>query len=408
LYSQSQQVSDVAAGPKSESMSSPRRRSEDTRCQYFVLSPRPSLESPRRQDENANQNVPRAVVKVVKGRLPKAKAQGVKTPVRPATPKSRRQEEPVAKTPAPLTARGPCTPYTPKMEHRAPLTARTPATRTPATGRSPSSRSEKRLEDDDLSASVCSANFSVFSEASVVSRLTQLSRKSFSKRILSSKELEDLEVMQKRQELNAMMRRNQMNCRKALHATDLNSAGRKQSTSKLTEPKEFHFSCPPTPRAGSPVRELEGPIQAPAFPRLLRSTSSQSLETKPRSLTLTVPQGPQLRVVRRLSLRPNSCPPEDREVKTPRTHRVEVRKAAAEEERRAVRTPVITSRQVARVVDKEKVVFKRSTSDECLGNPFGGQLSRSTKTIRGGPTGASSPRTRATLGAFGSKTPRWT
>ena len=39
---------------------------------------------------------------------------------------------------------------------------------------------------------------------------------------------------------NALMRRNQMNCRKAISAgSDLNSAGRKQSTMKLTEPKEW-------------------------------------------------------------------------------------------------------------------------------------------------------------------------
>jgi len=37
----------------------------------------------------------------------------------------------------------------------------------------------------------------------------------------------------------AMMRRNQLNCRKALHGTDLSSAGRKQSNAKLTEPKEL-------------------------------------------------------------------------------------------------------------------------------------------------------------------------
>lgn len=39
---------------------------------------------------------------------------------------------------------------------------------------------------------------------------------------------------------NALMRRNQLSCRKAISAgSDLNSAGRKQSTMKLTEPKEW-------------------------------------------------------------------------------------------------------------------------------------------------------------------------
>ncbi|CAE7221308.1 XCP1, partial [Symbiodinium natans] len=74
---------------------------------------------------------------------------------------------------------------------------------------------DKRLEDaDDLCPSVCSEKFSVYSEASNVSRLTQLSRKSVVKRCLSSKELEELEVMEKRREVSAMMRRNQVNCRK--------------------------------------------------------------------------------------------------------------------------------------------------------------------------------------------------
>jgi hypothetical protein len=51
-----------------------------------------------------------------------------------------------------------------------------------------------------------------------------------------------------------MMRRNQLNCRKALHGTDLSGAGRKQSNAKLTEPKEL----PGTRRRRKNSRNLGG------------------------------------------------------------------------------------------------------------------------------------------------------
>lgn len=332
------------------------------------------------------------------------------TAVRPGTPtRGRHLRKAEAKTPGPLTARSPVTPKT-EPPLRAPLTARTPtAPRTPNV----QSPRQKCLEEDDLTASVCSGHFSVYSEASGHSRLTQLSRKSFSKRILSSKEIEEMEVMEKRRELTALMRRNQLNCRKALHGTDLSSAGRKQSNAKLTEPKEFHFSCPPTPRSPSPMSERlddEVGTSKADFPRLLRSASTASLETwKPQ---LTVPRGPQLQVVRRLSApRPTSLPPDEDPV-TPRRHRVEVRRAAAAAERKAVK---VTPQNVLRPKGKagpqeEKVVVKR-TSDCGSGacSPFqGGGLSqsRSAKSIKAGSFGVPSPRARNMRVSFGSKTPR--
>lgn len=208
--------------------------------------------------------------------------------------------------------------------------------------------------------------------------------------------------MEKKRQLSAMMRRNQMNCRKALLQSDLSSAGRKQSTTKLTEPREFHFSCPPTPRSPSPASERYDPEESKAeyFPRFLRGSSScQSLDSwKPQ---LTVPKGPQLQVVRRLSApRPGPQEPED-DPKTPRRHRVEVRKAAAEAERRAVKTPAAVTRPRVIVQDLEKAEKPLTRTD---GSPVAGLVqSRSTKILRGN---LMAPSPRGMRVSFGSKTPR--
>lgn len=393
-------------------MGSPEKESH---CQYFVLSPEVEHREVRKVDENTDLNVARTVVKIskVKTKAPLSAKKPVVTTVRPSTPTRGRpnlRPSAEAKTPGPLTARSPVTPKT-EPPVRAPLTARTPtASRTPKV----QSPQEKCLEEDDLTASVCSGHFSIYSEASGHSRLTQLSRKSFSKRILSSKEIEEMQVMEKRRELTAMMRRNQLNCRKALHGTDLSGAGRKQSNAKLTEPKEFHFSCPPTPRSPSPMSErLDDEVGTEAdFPRLLRSASTCSLETwKPQ---LTVPRGPQLQVVRRLSApRPTSLPPDEAEPVTPRRHRVEVRRAAAQAERKAVKvTPQNVLQPKGKAGPEEEKVVKR-TSDCGSGavSPFqgGGQFlsqSRSAKSIKAGSFGIPSPRARNMRVSFGSKTPR--
>jgi len=299
-------------------------------CQYFVLSPRPSLESPTRptsaSDENADHNVTRSRVGAAKGPVKKAPPGGAvkKVPpiARPLTPTKNRRTTGDAATPAggaaPLSARTPA--QTPaRTPARATPARTTPARTTPA--RTPDAKSV--LNDDDyLNTSVYSVSASMYSESSNMSRLTQLSRKSISKRHLSTKELEELEVEEKRRQVNEQMRRNQVNCRKALHAADLNSAGRVQSTTKLTAPKEFNLSCPPTPRSppGTPAPSCAasecGSTKGENFSRSLRSASSQSLQQpverwKPQ---LTVPRGPDLRTVRRLSSgrrRVSSCPPDE-------------------------------------------------------------------------------------------------
>eukprot|EP00439_Symbiodinium_sp_Y106_P047366 s1575_g6.t1 len=192
------------------------------------------------------------------------------------------------------------------------------------------------------------------------------------------------------------------------------------------------------------------------FSRSLRtSRSCQSLESsKSWRPQLTVPKGPELRTVRRVSLgrRPSSCPPTDDEdvapphAKTPR-HRVEIRRPVDTERRPVTRTPgkmVVTpvtrpaprptnsavkvakqgGHRIIRAKDlehsdrKENVkpgsyVVKRSPSDEFLSrsgpaSPVSGgglSCSRSTKLLRGGFAGAQQapPGMRV---SFGSTTPR--
>ncbi|CAE7221346.1 unnamed protein product [Symbiodinium natans] len=180
----------------------------------------------------------------------------------------------------------------------------------------------------------------------------------------------------------------------------------------------------------------------------------QSLESaKSWKPQLTVPKGPELRTVRRVSLgrRPSSCPPADEEeappphAKTPR-HRVEIRRPVDTERRPVTRTPgkmVVTpvARPTPRPTDsavkaakqgghrtfrastkdleysdrKENVkpVVKRSPSDEFLsrstgaGSPVSGgglNFSRSSKLLRGGFAGAQQPPGMRV--SFGSTTPR--
>lgn len=309
--------------------STPPAGKDQPHCQYFVLSPRPSLESPKNQkhggaDENADHNVHRSRAAAGKGKpngqaVPVVNIKKALTPARPSTPTKTRKAE--ASTPArPLSARSQSTralPVTP---------ARTPA-------RSPESKSV--LGDD--AESVYSASISVFSEVSSQSRLMQLSKKSVSKRHLTTKELEELEVEEKRRELRERIRRNELNCRKAIAAADLSSTGRVQSSKNLTSPKEFNFA-PPTPRSPRSPRSCASSdvdtisLKGDIFKRTLRSSSSQqsvsqssvtsvsigqSSSQTPRQWTprLTVPQGPDLHVVRRLSSGrrrlSNSLPPEE-------------------------------------------------------------------------------------------------
>ncbi|CAE8586508.1 unnamed protein product, partial [Polarella glacialis] len=180
-------------------------------CQYFVLSPRPSLESPTKAseiaDENADQNVGR-------------QRSAVKGPVKKmAAPGSAKKVPASARTPGPASGKVEARESTP-IKNRSSAEAATPATQrsvrsvpnrsVPVTPVRPDSACAEDM--DDLNTSVYSA--SMYSEVSAVSRLTQLSRKTITRKHLSSKEMEDLKIEEKRRQIGDLIRRNQINCRK--------------------------------------------------------------------------------------------------------------------------------------------------------------------------------------------------
>eukprot|EP00927_Polykrikos_kofoidii_P028661 TRINITY_DN24968_c0_g1_i2.p1 TRINITY_DN24968_c0_g1~~TRINITY_DN24968_c0_g1_i2.p1 ORF type:complete len:474 (+),score=57.73 TRINITY_DN24968_c0_g1_i2:283-1704(+) len=201
------------------------------------------------------------------------------------------------------------------------------------------------MEDVELSQM---STFSVRSEVSIDSRFSQLSRKSSSKHILSSQELEAQEIELRKQELRDLMRRNKTSCRKALWGgTSCATAGRLQCSTKVTVPKEFSFSAPPTPRgrrdlspssSESASRErriwtADGSTNTLATSRSSRSFTALSSastpgygggastpgmvrlafsKSKPPIVQPTIPSGPQLSTSQRAGRRrPASCPPED-------------------------------------------------------------------------------------------------
>lgn len=122
---------------------------------------------------------------------------------------------------------------------------------------------------------------------------------------------------EKRHALRQMIKRNEVNCRKALNATDLGSAGRTERSMKVTVPKEFNLSrgVPRTPRSDYAPSDSESDAGE------LSCHRSTGTATKPRASTptrwkpqLTVPKAPELRADRRVSLGPrraSSCPPKE-------------------------------------------------------------------------------------------------
>lgn len=302
----------------------------ETQCQYFVLSPRTSLGG----DENKDSNVPSA--QVAKGLAKSFKK--VATPrcnqqpsVRPSTPTRTRSE-----------AENVLTPHTGRISVRSlPMT--------------PDAQDRYEVESSVAEMSVCS-------EMSRESRLTQLSRRTNFRRHLSSKELEEMQVEEKRREVRDMIRRNQVNCRKALNASDVSTAGRVVTRpSKMTVPKEFNFSAPPTPR--TPRTDLsvcsdseELSVLTSARRKGGSASARKATPTKQWKPQLTVPKGPDLHTSSRLSTcgsrRSLSCPPEDVDVEdenrpaarrreasvrasTPESRRIEVYAAVSRAERRA-------------------------------------------------------------------------
>lgn len=119
---------------------------------------------------------------------------------------------------------------------------------TPTKKRTPSeSAPSTPLIDDGESA----LNLSVRSEYNDRdSRLARLARRNPTK-ALSTRELEEMRVEEKRREIQEMMRKNEMNRRKALHGPDQSCAGRTNKPIKVTTPRAFDLSEPPTPTTRS-------------------------------------------------------------------------------------------------------------------------------------------------------------
>lgn len=264
-------------------------------CQYFVLAtPRTSFESPRRDlkcdaiDSNS--------------RSRKKAPQSARSPPPVQLMPCQRQTTPKAKT------RG-TTPTTTASERRTHQLQMTPESR----------RGGSDIDDGDARSV---ASLSVYSDVCHQSRLTQLSRKTVSRKHLSTKEMEEMQLEEKRRALRDMIRRNEVNCRKALNATDIGSAGRTERSMKVTVPKEFNLSRSGlrTPRSARDEYAASD-CESECSELSCRSTTSSRV-TKPRTATptkrwqpqLTVPKGPALSTDRRVSLgmrRTMSCPPED-------------------------------------------------------------------------------------------------
>jgi len=341
-------------------------------CQYFVLSPRTSLESPERPssaacgDENADRN---PLTLRGKTGCSRSGAEGgvhkSQSPASAATPQRRRQQldrtnsapairpnytmpclrptspEPGATTTAASSVGG-----------RSPLRDATPP-KCRGVARTPSAVSPSRTVDDaastayslpmtperqdaelDLVGERSVASASVFSEMSQESRLSRLSRRSVVKKHLSSKEMEQLAIEEKRRQVRELIRRNQTSCRKALVAADVASAGRSNNvTRKVTVPREFNLSAPTTPRLrehsadsshcnasdhGGAASDGEDRVGVRHRSRgSVTGTASGSSTARSWRPQLTVPKAPALHTLRRVSStesrrRSLSCP-EDRE-----------------------------------------------------------------------------------------------
>jgi len=124
--------------------------------------------------------------------------------------------------------------------------------------RPPSPTQERRgsrgpfTDHEDMSCNASFASVSVRSEMSVESRLSRLSRRSVTKRQPSAQERERMEVDEARRKLEKMRRRNEVSCRKALYTPmSVTSAGQVRRSMRLTVPKEFSLSAPPTARVRS-------------------------------------------------------------------------------------------------------------------------------------------------------------
>lgn len=425
-----------------------------TSCQYFELSPRQSLESPashrRFSDENrdpfhSTKQSPRPTIEVKAGVGPHSSRKALAVPnyadqpcLRPPSPQKEQrrtagvQQHSSAGTPGPRVS-------TPQKDRRK---AGTPHHYSDAG--TPGGRS---FRDEDLATefSVGSSILRPPSEASVSSRISQLSRRTTTKQSLSTKELQNMEIAQKKEELKKLMRRNERNMQKALgSALSVASAGRKQCSKPLTEPKEFSLSAPPTPKGSR--REVGmasvSSCASVASQRSLRrdsfggkrptatATTPRPASPGPRSSKLCYPTAPELSTAQRSGRRQSySCPPEE-----------DVRRLSAGGSVRARATPrAPTPERAPRAATPERAQPRRATPERTRPNPSvelpctaadvarqrlareklaeklcrpPGAASSSTSTFPAAPKSATHPlgttgkQPSARVGSFGSTTPR--
>jgi len=322
-------------------------------CQWFVMSPRTSLESsasrPRcetaeeEQDENAVPNTAPDRL-ATKGAFAATKTKMLGARIGQASPNSGRhsaRQQPLSARQQPLSARReqqvlPCMRQpgqsTSPRTSRKSLgeTSRSPGRMMRGTpSRSTLATPEASEAGDESGYQPSFASMSMYSESqySCTSRLDQLSRRSFSRRHLSSEELLQQEVEDKKRDLAKMRKQNNINCHKA-RQPDVNFGTLGKMTTKVTMPKEFTLSAN-TPRLKESRSQSDNEDSVSSAPSARRSshgkakgmTRSSSAGTAPGLSStkkwapqLTVPQGPTCADPEQVKLRRSlSCPPEDME-----------------------------------------------------------------------------------------------
>lgn len=274
-------------------------------CQYFELSPerycRANSDENIAGDENADYNAVNVQSVGTIADKPRKMTTKAFKPLRTQQPQGLRQSTPPRNRP---TARALMTP-------------------------------ERHSEVYDDTASLLS--MSVYSEVSVesrtsdTSRISLLSKKSSTKKVLSSEELERQQVEQKKRELQKMMKQNKANSRKVCKPDAALGVGRHRRSTGATMPQEFSLtrSCPTTPRSPGCRSCYTDCDEADISMHSTDSQWNQSLRSDRSSVsgsnparktrgwrpTLTVPQGPNLATSRRPSVEgrrlSRSCPPDE-------------------------------------------------------------------------------------------------
>lgn len=186
--------------------------------------------------------------------------------------------------------------FSPSWQHQPCLRPATPP-KPRKSSSSPHSIASYLPPTPDLAAAVeeiATADCTTYSVHSADSRLSRGSQKSCVSRKLSTEELQLQQIREKQKMIREQMRKNEVSCRQALAPNRLAMTGRVHSSTRITMPKEFSLSAPPTPQ--SRARDLQqsvGSVESCAAPR-----SKSPKKWQPQ---LTVPRGPELSTLRRSS-----------------------------------------------------------------------------------------------------------